>query len=220
MKISKRLKTLGEMIDSKDIILDVGCDHALLDVFCIKEKKCKKAYASDNKSGPLEKAKENIEFYNLKEKIETILSDGIEVVPEDVNTIVISGMGGRSIEQILTSNKDNLKKVDYMCLSPNNEYERVRKTIMKIGYSIVEEIIIEDKKHFYLLVKTKKGKTNYSKKELKYGPILLRNKTKLFKGYLEKEKQKKQLIYKLTPRQYILKRLFLKKEIMEIANII
>ena len=219
MKINTRLKTLGEMINSNDIILDVGCDHALLDVFCIKIRNCKKAYASDNKKGPLEKAKENIKFYKLDKKIETILSDGIEIVPKDVNTIVISGMGGRTIEQILLSNKDNLNNIEYMCLSPNNEYERVRKTIIKIGYYIIDEKIIEEKNHCYLLLKTKKGKTSYSKKELLYGPILLKEKTSNFKKYLEQEKQKKKIIYSLTPQQYIIKRFKLKKEIKQIENI-
>ena len=213
MKISKRLKTLGEMIDSKDIILDVGCDHALLDVFCIMERNCRKAYASDNKNGPLEKANENIEFYKLEDKIETILSDGISIIPEDVDSVVISGMGGRTIETILVSNKDNLKNINKLYLSPNNDYIRTRSTILKLGYHITSEKIVEDKNHFYLLLKCEKGRTFYTKNELEYGPLLLKENSKEYIEYLKKELQQKNIILSLTPKNYVLKRFILKKKI-------
>ena len=220
MKINNRLKQIGEMINSKDIILDVGCDHALLDVYCIKERKCKKAYASDNKKGPLEKAKENISFYKLSNKIKTILSDGIEVVEKDVNTIVISGMGGLSIIDILNSNFNNLENIDTLILSPNNEYYRVRKNLNELGFYIESELVVKEKNIFYIIIKCKKGKKNYSHKQLSYGPILLTKTDQITKEYFKDEKNKKNIIYSLTPSKYIIRRHKLKREINYLNKII
>ena len=36
MRLSKRLKAITEFVDKEDRIIDIGCDHALLDIY-IKE---------------------------------------------------------------------------------------------------------------------------------------------------------------------------------------
>ena len=59
MKISKRLKEIAAYVEKDSYVLDVGCDHALLDIYLIRENICKKTMASDIHEGPLKKAKEN-----------------------------------------------------------------------------------------------------------------------------------------------------------------
>ena len=49
MKINERLKKVGDLVDTNSSILDIGCDHALLDIYLVKEDKIKKAVASDIK---------------------------------------------------------------------------------------------------------------------------------------------------------------------------
>ena len=60
MKINNRLKKIGDLVDANSFCLDVGCDHALLDIYLVKKNMNIKPVASDVKTGPLEKAKENI----------------------------------------------------------------------------------------------------------------------------------------------------------------
>ena len=211
MKINKRLKTISKLIDNNSVILDVGCDHALLDIYTVLNNNSIKAYASDNKKGPLEGAKANISKYRLNDKINTILMDGIEAVPEDVNTVVISGMGGMNIINIL-SNKDSLKNVDTLILSPNNDYINVRKKIVKLGYYFEDEVLLIDKGITYLIMKLKKGKKRYCKREMVLGPILLQKNDKVFIKYLDDELKRKKIIYSLTPKKYFYRRLKLKKD--------
>ena len=59
MKINDRLKKIGDLVDANSLCLDIGCDHALLDIYLVKEKNQQKAIASDIALGPLEKANEN-----------------------------------------------------------------------------------------------------------------------------------------------------------------
>ena len=94
VKINKRLETVASFIEENSKIIDVGCDHALLDIYVVNKYKNVTAIASDNKEGPLEGAKENVKKYHLEEKIKLKLGNGIETIEEDVDTIIISGMGG------------------------------------------------------------------------------------------------------------------------------
>ena len=98
MIVNKRLKEVSKLVDDGSSILDVGCDHAFLDIFLAqdKTKKLKKIVASDNKGGPLEQAKNNILQHKLSELIELRLGNGLDVYTSDIDTVIISGMGGPS----------------------------------------------------------------------------------------------------------------------------
>lgn len=220
MKISKRLKTISEYINNNSVILDVGCDHALLDIYTVLNKENIKAYASDVKEGPLNTAKDNIKKYKLTRKIKTILMNGIAEVPDDVNTIVISGMGGSLINNILNSNKDKLNNIDNIILSPNNDYIKVRKNLYNIGYIIEDEDIIYDKNKCYLILKLVKGNKKYSNKELFLGPVLRFKKDKDTINYYNDEIKKRRIILSLTPKKYILKRFKIYMEIKMIEKVI
>ena len=63
MTISKRLRAISDFISDNSFILDIGCDHALLDIYCALNKKNVKAIASDINEGPLAMAKENVQKY-------------------------------------------------------------------------------------------------------------------------------------------------------------
>lgn len=213
MKISKRLKFIGDLIKDKSVILDVGCDHALLDIYTVLNKKNIKAYASDINELPLEQAKKNIKENKLEKKIKTIQMNGIENVPKDANTIVISGLGGVTINNILNNNKENLKNIETIILSPNNDFIKVRKNLKNIGYYIEEEYLIEDKKVIYLILKLKKGNKKYSKKELFFGPILIKKQDKVFKKYFKDEIIRRNILLKLLPNKYFIKKYKIKNEI-------
>lgn len=213
MKISKRLKFIGDLIKDKSVILDVGCDHALLDIYTVLNKKNIKAYASDINELPLEQAKKNIKENKLEKKIKTIQMNGIENVPKDANTIVISGLGGVTINNILNNNKENLKNIETIILSPNNDFIKVRKNLKNIGYYIEEEYLIEDKKVIYLILKLTKGNKKYSKKELFFGPILIKKQDNVFKKYFKDEIIRRNILLKLLPNKYFIKKYKIKNEI-------
>lgn len=220
MKISKRLKTISNLINDESVILDVGCDHALLDIYTVLNKKKVKAYASDINELPLEQAKKNIKENNLEKKIQTLQMNGIESVPVDVDTLVISGLGGVTINHILNNNKENLKNINTILLSPNNDFIKVRKNLKNIGYCIEKEYLLEDKKVIYLILKLKKGKKYYSLKEIFFGPKLLETKDKTFHKYFKEEIVRRNILLKLLPKKYWLKKIKLKKEIKRIQKVI
>ena len=94
----ERLKSILQFINEDDIVADIGCDHGYLLELAIKYKNIKKCYAVDNKIGPLNSAKKNLEKYD---NVSFVLSDGlIELDSDDINCVVIAGMGGMLINKI------------------------------------------------------------------------------------------------------------------------
>jgi len=177
-RLSKRLNSLASFVNKNDSIVDVGCDHGYLSIYLVEHHLCQKAICSDVNQKALDSAKTNIKKYNVD--IDTYLSDGIKNVPlEEINTIIISGMGTTTIIKILNDTK-KLKNIDKIIIQSNNDYELLRKYMNTIGYYMQDEIAIYDKGKWYLsMLFIKSTKTN-TEKEIKYG--LLNNEN--YKEYL------------------------------------
>ncbi len=222
MRINNRLKKVGEVVDTDSLILDIGCDHALLDIYLIKENKVKKAIASDIAKGPLDSARSNIESYHMEDRIELRLGDGLECYTDDIDTIVISGMGGRTIIGIFKYQLAVVKNIKTIILSPNNYQEDVRRFFSTIGFMIEDETLVKDGKVIYQIMKFKRGKKKYKKRDYFFGPILLENKDPLFQEYYKKELISRKIIMDLLPKHYRWKRYLTKREIkmleMELEN--
>ena len=95
MALNARLRAVADFVCGGALVVDVGCDHAILPIELVKENRVKKVIACDIGEGPISSAKKNIEKAELSSVIETRLSDGLkEISPDEVDHIVIAGMGG------------------------------------------------------------------------------------------------------------------------------
>ena len=187
MKINNRLKLVGDYVDKGSVPLDIGCDHAKLSIYLLKEKNFPFVYASDNKIGPLNQARENVNYYNLADKIELIKADGLNSLNDKIDTITITGMGGLTINKMFLENKNKLTNIKTIILSPNNFIKEVRETINKLGYYLKdEELVEESNKLYHILVFSKENKA-YSDKELYLGPILMTKNKEIIKKYYRNE---------------------------------
>lgn len=213
MKINDRLKKIGDLVDANSFCLDIGCDHAFLDIYLVKKNKNIKAIASDIAEGPVKQAKDNIKREGLEESIEVRLGDGLDTYTDEVNTIIISGMGGRNMIGIFKKNIKVLKNIDTIILSPNNYQIDVKKFLVKNGFYIDDEELVKDKKFIYQIIKFKKGKRHYSKKEYFFGPVLLQKKGTLFEEYYKREKLSREILISILPKNYRYKKFITKREI-------
>ena len=93
--LSLRLKTIASLVKKDAMVLDIGTDHAYLPIFLQRNNLCKKVIASDISANALAVAKKNVEKYHADVKL--YLSDGLNDIPDDYDTIIISGMGTLSI---------------------------------------------------------------------------------------------------------------------------
>ena len=171
MNLSKRLQAVATLVDINARVIDVGCDHAYLDIYLTKNND-NKCIATDINKNALEIAKKNIKKYDLEDKIETKLTNGLtNIKVKDDDNIVISGMGTYTILEILKTN--NLSNT--LIISSNNNIDILRREVINLGYYIDSEIFIIDKNKPYIIIKFIKGIKKYSKLDILLGPILKNN---------------------------------------------
>lgn len=187
MCLSKRLNAIYNLVDYGSSLADIGADHGQLIIELYHNKVCKKLFCNDNKIGPYTILKSNVS--KVSEDIEVSLSSGIEALPSYIDTLVIAGMGGDLIVDILNKNKEKLNNIFTLILAPNTNACLVRQVVNKLGYKITNEKVIFEK-HYYQIIRFDKGEANYTKNDYLFGPILRIEKSKEFINMLDYEKIK------------------------------
>lgn len=211
INLSKRLLAIAKMVNKNSSIIDVGCDHALLDIYLSQNKLIKKSIASDITVGALNQARKNISISNVR-NIDVRLADGLDALEEKdlIDTIVISGLGNQKIIGILKKNKEKLKNIKNIIIQSNTGYEAIRREVSSLGYFIEDESLVKENKIIYVVIKFTKGKKKYNKKELCFGPVLLKNKSELFYELIENEINKNIFIIDKLPSNKLFKKIRLK----------
>ena len=181
MKISKRIQKIIEYIDVEDSVADIGCDHGYLGLGCL-EKGIKFLQNIDNKKGPLTTAMKNLSDYQMNDNVIYTLCDGLDNLDIRVDTIVISGMGGDLINQIINRNLEKAKKLKKIIIVAHTKLFLLRKELTKNFYIIDETIISEKNKLYEIIIFKPSGeaKTNYNYDDCLLGPIQKIKKEDLF----------------------------------------
>ena len=215
IKLSKRLASIASNIDKEDKVVDIGCDHGYLSIYLKAVNGNKVVIATDINENALNMAKKNINKNSIL--IETRLGNGLDVIKHnEVDTIIISGMGGNTILNILKKNK--LKYIKKIVIQSNTDIPLIRKYINKLGYTIKNEQLIIDKNIYYIIITFTKGKHKYTKKELYFGPILIKENNDLFNEKKAIELNKLEEILKKIPSKKIITKYKLKKLIKLYKN--
>ena len=202
IKLSPRLQKLANYIDDNSSMVDIGCDHGLLDIYLMQNRTNIKIIASDMNHNALNNAKKNIQKYHLESKITTILSSGLDNIDTTgIDTIVIAGMGAHTITGILYNHQKKIKKVKKLILQSNNDLDFLRYKITKLGYYIVKEELVKDANIIYTIIEFQQGYHFYTKKQLYFGPCLLKENSKLFQQKCAIELKKLQQFYPLIPKK-------------------
>lgn len=154
MKLSGRLAVIASQIPECGILSDIGTDHAFIPIYAIENGLCRSAIAADLRKGPLEMAKANIRKHGLENKVETRLGNGLEpILPEECDVIVIAGMGGQLIRDILSAAREKAGRATLLLLQANNAVDALRKWLYENGFDILEEKLISDAGKLYCLIK-------------------------------------------------------------------
>lgn len=207
MKISDRLKAISEYIDEEDKLIDVGCDHALTDIYLCNEYPNLKIIASDIHEGALKNATNNIEKHKMDKRIDLRLGDGLTIINADeIDTVLISGMGYHTIKDIL-SNETKMVNVNKIIIQSNTDIVKTRKFIIKLGYKITREKLVKDNDIIYTIIEFKKGSEKYSYEEIYFGPRILENKDDLFFEYYSKKLLKYENLLLQLPKNNIVSRI-------------
>ncbi|NMM61924.1 SAM-dependent methyltransferase [Clostridium sp. P21] len=156
MELSLRLKTIASMVDRCNCTADIGTDHGYVPIELIKSGTCSKVIASDINKGPVKKANLNVILEDLQDKIECRLGPGLNTIKaHEVQGIIIAGMGGNLIRDIIEEGLDVFKECEFSILQPVQNPEILREYIYKSGYNIIDEELCIDENKFYEIIKIK-----------------------------------------------------------------
>lgn len=147
-----RLRMCAEMVSGKGIACDVGTDHAYLATDLVMSGKCSRVIASDVKEGPLDSARKTVEKFGVADKVDLVMSDGLENIDlNGVTDIVIAGMGGETIVKILEKKVYDLDGVR-LILQPMSKPEILRKWLYQNVFQAVAERAVEDGDKMYTVI--------------------------------------------------------------------
>ena len=171
--LSNRLQLIADMVPACEVMADIGTDHGYLPIDLVQSGKVGKAYAMDINKGPLAKADANIQDADLQSRVTTMLSDGMAHLPEDVQVVVIAGMGGMLIGSILESEQKKLNQLSHLVLSPHLHVVEMRKKVHALHWCIAKEHMVEDAEKYYTVMTCEPRTESYSQIEYQYGRQLM-----------------------------------------------
>ena len=179
-----RLELLASLAKGSKCLCDVGCDHAYAIIKAIKNYGVERGIAADINEGPLGQARLKLTEAGLLDKVDIALSDGFKAIDKPFDTVIIAGMGGILIKSIIEAALDKLGD-KRLILEPNSDAPLLRAFLGSNGFKIIEEHAIIDMGKYYEIMVVVPGEASYSDLEIKYGPILIRERPEAYKRHYE-----------------------------------
>ncbi len=185
--IDSRMKCIADCVRQDAVLADIGTDHGKLPIYLVQIGRAKKAVAADINEMPLQKAQNNIKKYGLNAFIDAYLTDGLVGIEKfNPTDVVIAGMGGELIAQILSNQTIEKTNVKYI-LQPMTKEDELRMWLCGNGYEITDEFLVKENKLYQVICATFTGKKNeMSQAEYLIGRINIEKKEKYLDELLSK----------------------------------
>jgi len=189
-KLGPRLLAAASFVRRDVCLYDVGSDHAKFPIYLVKNGAIRKAVASDIAIGPITRAKENIESYEVGDKISTVVCDGVSslniISGDDVS---ILGMGGELISEIISAAPALKNKDVNLILQPMTKVKELSEYLLSNGFSIANETLVYDNGKIYrvILASYSGEKNSLTQAEHLVGKINISRKDDMCIEYVKKQ---------------------------------
>ncbi len=191
MRLTKRLSAIVNYVTPGKIVADIGTGHLQLPLYLVKTKRCPRVIATEYNLGPYQIACFIVALFNEKKKIELRQGNGLLVLkPGEAEIVVIAGMGGNTICQLLSRAPNVLSRVKRLVLQPATRAGDLRCWLTQNNWRLVDEVLVEEKGHIYPVMAAEPGiEVIQDKLLLAVGPRLVEKNDPLLPAYLEKQIQ-------------------------------
>ena len=170
--LDPRLSMIARMVGHCECCADIGCDHGRLGAFLLQTGQCERVQLTDISEPSLAKARALIHGLGLSDRVRFAVGDGLSALDGAADAIVIAGMGGATIAEILQTGHERLNGAR-LVLQPNVAAPQLREALSRLGYAITDEHVAVDGRRCYVIIQASPGKADYSLKQLHVGPVLL-----------------------------------------------
>ena len=179
------------------VLADIGTDHAYLPIVAIRQNVCESAIACDLHPGPLDIARANILDAGLCAKIQVRLGDGLQPLsPGEADCIVIAGMGGMRISNIILEGMEQARAARQLILQPQHDVVLMRKNLHETGFEIQGERLAREtvggKEYFYVVIAARSAAeiSPWTEREYFLGKFLIEAGGDDFSAFKWRERQK------------------------------
>lgn len=153
-----RLECIKSMVPKCGTAADIGTDHGYVAEMLLKDDTAKKVIATDLNKGPLNRAIKYLSSKNLSDKCEFRLGSGLKILNEnEAEVIIIAGMGGDLISDIINESRKVALSSKELILQPMTAVDNLRKYLYLNGFKIIDENIIKEFHHYYFIIKAVPG---------------------------------------------------------------
>ena len=150
MRLSKRIYALAENVIDGDSIADIGTDHGYVPMLLIKQGRSPHVIMSDISEGSLAKARETFAACKLEDRVSESdfrVGDGLQTIDAgEVDELIIAGLGGHTIKNILADDEAKTKSFRRLILQPRKHSGTLRYYLFTHGWDIESENLAEEGK--------------------------------------------------------------------------
>ncbi|MBS5788306.1 MAG: SAM-dependent methyltransferase [Clostridioides difficile] len=191
MKLTSRLETIASLVTKGSKVADIGTDHGYIPVHLLKNNIVPFAILADINKGPLDNGKRFVKWNNLLDKVDFRLGSGIDVLHQgEVDEVIIAGMGGILISDILENKKEVAHRLKKLILQPMQAQNKLRMYLLENGYEIIDEVLVrEDFRIYEIIVAEYTGKYSEVENEIYFevGEKLVQKRDPLLKDFVDKK---------------------------------
>lgn len=164
VRLSNRLLEIVNFVPKNSIVADVGTDHGYIPIHLIESGISKKVIATDISKNSLDKTIAYVEELDLVNYIETRLGDGLRPIGlNEVDTVIMAGMGGILIRDILEKDKDIRDSIAHFIFQPMVASSELRRYLVENDFQIIDEGLAREDDKFYEIIYAKRGKSSIGK---------------------------------------------------------
>jgi len=153
VKLSNRLRALTDFIDNGASVADIGTDHGYLPAYLVQNKSVDRIFASDISTASLSKARQTAKECDVLNEIIFVSAPGLGGISlDDIDTVVIAGMGGETISSILKDASRTRTPNKKFILQPQSKADILFKFLYDNGYDIHAVKYVKDKRKQYIVI--------------------------------------------------------------------
>ena len=164
VKLSSRMKAIADQVPSGQSVADIGTDHAIIPIYLFEGNFSNKIILTDSKEGPLQKARANLQRHGLLNVLTDLrMGEGLSVLkPAEVDVVIIAGMGGLLITEILSADIKKSLTFPYFILQPRTASSELRIWLNNNNFSIVAEHLAKEGSRICEIITVKPASSHLS----------------------------------------------------------
>ena len=168
IQLDARLSLAYDLYDSCELAADIGTDHAHLPAALLQRGRCQHMILTDLSESALLNARETVIRCHLSARTDLRAGNGLQPLAEPCGMISITGMGGRTVHDILLQGREKLLGAS-LILSAHTDLPLIREAVCCIGYHLDREEPCFCAGRYYLVLRARPGAGILSPREIRLG---------------------------------------------------